>query len=151
MRRPAGRWRKWATPGREPYRGRLRLRLARRKIAAMASNRDLASTAPANRWTGIHAYLRPLRRRSGWRRRLSARPKRDPDRPNALLATVPFVALAIGLAMITVAIVTLAWPGQYREQMRPQAKPQEAKLGTAPPGWIDGYAARVGGGANSRS
>ena len=118
------------------------------QIEAMASNRDFAGTAPAGRWTGIHAYLRPLRRRSGWRRRLSARPEREPDQPSALLSTIPFVALAIGLGLLTIVIVTLAWPGQYREQMRQQASAGQRELGTAPPGWIDGYADAGGRPAN---
>ena len=117
----------------------------------MADMEELAPPAKAARWTGINAYLRPLRRRSGWRRRLSARPGREPDRPNALLGMIPFVALAIGLALITVAIVSLAWPGQYRELMRPQAKVEPAKLGTAPPGWIDGDEGGRDGAAPGRS
>ena len=112
-------------------------------IRAMANKQDFAPTAPASRWTGIHAYLRPLRRRSGWRRRLSARPVHEPERPNALLSTIPFVALAIGLGLITIVIVTLAWPGQYREQMKPQVRAEQPRPGTAAPGWIDGYRAEA--------
>ena len=103
----------------------------------MASKEDLTDLAPPSRWTGIAAYLRPLRSRSAARRRLSARlAEREPQ--HALLSTLPYVALTIGLGLITIAIVTLAVPGQYREATRPEVTAEPAKLGTAPPGWIDG-------------
>ena len=93
--------------------------------------------AAASRWTGIRAYLRPLRSRSAARRRLSAR-LADPEPPRVLLSTLPYVAVIIGLALITIAIVSLAVPGQYRETTRPAVTAEPARPGTAPPGWIDG-------------
>lgn len=106
----------------------------------MANPQDPSRPAPRRRWTGIDAYLRPLRRRSAARRRLSARlDPHDEDR-SELLATLPFVALALALALFTLVIVSLAWPGQYRA--RPQAKAEAPVPGTAPPGWIDGRALR---------
>lgn len=106
----------------------------------MANKEDLSRSRPARSWTGIDIYLRPLRRRSAARRRLSARLPGDPDRPRDLLGALPFVALTLGLALITLIIFSLAWPGQYRERMRPdpQAEARPAEPGTAPPGWIDG-------------
>lgn len=104
----------------------------------MANKEDLARPLPSTRWTGIGAYLRPLRRRSASRRRLSARLDDHREDRHELLTTLPFVALAIGLAIITLTIVSLAWPGQYREQSKAQLEAQSPMPGTAPPGWIDG-------------
>ena len=101
----------------------------------MANKEDVASSG---RWTAIGTYLRPLHRRSGSRRRLSARPRREPEGPHALLSTIPYVALAIGLALVTIIIASLARPGQYRERTRPPVESAAAsEPGTAPPGWID--------------
>lgn len=104
----------------------------------MANKEDLSRTAPPRRWTAIDAYLRPLRRRSAARRRLSARLDPHHEDRHELLANLPFVALAIALAVFTLVIVGLAWPGQYREQTRPEVKAEAPVPGTAPPGWIDG-------------
>lgn len=96
-----------------------------------------APVQPA-RWERIDDYLRPLRRRgSAWRRRLSARlpDHREPGHP--ILAALPFVGLLIGLAIMSVIIFSLAWPGNHGER-GPRAASQPAELGTAPPGWIDG-------------
>lgn len=103
----------------------------------MAEQDNRPRHADVSRWTGIAAYLRPLRSRSAARRRLSARlDEREPQ--HALLSTLPYAALIIGLGLITVAIVTLAVPGQYREATRPAVTAEPARPGTAPPGWIDG-------------
>ena len=90
------------------------------------------------KWERIDDYLRPIRRRgSAWRRGLSARLDHDEQPDRALLSTLPFVALLGGLALVSVIIFGLAWPGNYQEQARPKGEPA-AKLGTAPPGWIEG-------------
>lgn len=104
----------------------------------MADKEDLSRTGATSQWTAIDTYLRPLRRRSAWRRRLSARVGEPSGERYALSATLPFVALAIALGVITLAIVSLAWPGRYSERTKAPARAAASELGTAPPGWIDG-------------
>lgn len=103
-------------------------------IRIVADKQDIARERAAQRWTRIDPYLRSIRRRRG----LSARPHHDPERPRALLNTLPFVALAFGLALMTVIIVSLAWPGRSRDHAPLKAQAEQPEPGTAPPGWIDG-------------
>lgn len=108
-------------------------------VEAMSDKEDLAPPAPppARSWTSIDSYLwGARRRRSAASRGRSAKPARPPDPPRAMLSTLPFILLILGLAAITVAIVMLAWPGANRQPDRPPA-PQTAEPGRAAPGWLE--------------
>ncbi len=54
-----------------------------------------------------------------------------------MLDIVPYVALMLGLAVLAVAIIVLAWPGRTVPQPVPTREPVEVEIGTAPKGWID--------------
>ena len=43
----------------------------------------------------------------------------------------------IGLAVLAVAIIVLAWPGRPAPQPAQPREPIEVEIGTAPKGWID--------------
>lgn len=53
-----------------------------------------------------------------------------------LLDIVPHAVLMLGLAVLALAIIVLAWPG--RTSTRGPASPVPAEVGNAPKGWIDG-------------
>lgn len=93
------------------------------------------TSAPPRRarsWTRIDDYLH-RRSRSAARRRRSARPAQDAEPPRFLLSMLPFIALLIGLAVMTVAIFAAAWPGgDVRSERAADAQPRP---GTAEPGW----------------
>ena len=115
-----------------PWQRWLRGGSAAPKLAGVNDNEPSLRTGPA-RWVRIDHYLvsLALARRSRQRR---LRPRSEPEAPRALLSTLPFVALLLGLAVVAFAVIVAAWPG--RERQRPPA-PQERELGRAPPGWLD--------------
>ena len=93
----------------------------------------------ARAWTRPEDYWPPRRpRRSGKSPVRLYRPppsdeRRGKTRP--LLELVPYAALMFGLAILAIAIITLAWPGRMASQR--QQNPVAAEVGTAPKGWID--------------
>lgn len=90
-------------------------------------------------WTRPEDYWPPRRparlRRTG---RLLGRQNGDQGQlqkePRLLLTTIPYVVLMVCLAVLTVAIMFVAWPGN-RQTAEP-AKPAAAEVGTAPKGWL---------------
>lgn len=94
----------------------------------------------ARAWTRPEDYWPPrrLRRTS----RYASRPlgqitlPEPAEEPRPLLDIVPYAVLMIGLALLALAIIVLAWPG--REAAQPKApEPVVTEVGTAPKGWID--------------
>jgi hypothetical protein len=92
--------------------------------------------APAARkWTRPDEYVEALiRRRSSRGGRHSPRLRTEPETPRLLLSTVPFLALLGALAVLSVAIMFLAWPG--REPQPPPRKAAEVERGVAQRGWF---------------
>ena len=92
-------------------------------------------------WTRPEDYWPPRRsRRSGRSSYRSFQPAAANDdeatEPRPLLDIVPYVALMLGLAVLAVAIIALAWPGRTVPQPAPTREPVEVEIGTAPKGWI---------------
>jgi len=90
---------------------------------------------PTGAWTRVEDYLGALARRRAARRRHEPGPRTQPEDPKLSLSTLPFLALLIALAVLTVGIAVAAWPGRSHEP--PRAEPAR-EIGTAPPGWLDG-------------
>ena len=92
-------------------------------------------TRSASGWTSVENYVVALaRRRSARRRRETGKPPvTGPGDPHVTLGTMPFLAMMAALALLVVAIASLAWP--VHEQPRQRAA--EKELGTAPPGWME--------------
>jgi hypothetical protein len=95
----------------------------------------------ARAWTRPQDYWPPRRpRRSAGDAVQRYRPppsdqRRGETRP--LLELVPYAALMIGLAVLAIAIMVLAWPGRSVTANQRQEKPVTVEVGTAPKGWID--------------
>lgn len=96
--------------------------------------RDGLTESPAERWTRPEEYLGAMARKRGFRRGRRPRDRTEPETPRMFLSTVPFVALMMLLAVLTVGIVIIAFPGT-----QPPLKPQQVaqkELGFAPKGWF---------------
>lgn len=95
----------------------------------------------ARAWTRPEDYWPPRRsarsrRQAQQRSRLVAIDRGDPtDSPRPLLGIVPYFLLMVGLGILAVAIMAVAWPGN-RLPIAPQS-PATAEIGTAPKGWMD--------------
>ena len=84
-------------------------------------------------WTSVEGYLVALARRRTERHKREGRPPRRMDaNVPATIGTIPFIVFMMALALLVVAIASLAWPSG--EQPRPRPVTQE--IGTAPPGWL---------------
>jgi hypothetical protein len=81
-------------------------------------------------WTQIEAYLRPMRRPRP--RVLEVRTQ--PERPCALLTTLPFAVLLLGFMIMSISIAFVAWPGSQAEIAAPV--PRGHETGFAPKGWF---------------
>ena len=78
----------------------------------MAKDKDLAPATDRS-WTRIEGYVTALkRRRIAARRRSKLEPRTEPQRPDFILSTLPFIALAVALAVIAAGVIALAWPGR---------------------------------------
>ena len=75
------------------------------------------------------------RRSAATRRRNAARGRGDPtDKPRLSLGIIPFMLLILGMGVLAVAIMVVAWPG--RRGQYPARPTPAAEVGTAAPGWI---------------
>lgn len=94
----------------------------------------LAPPPPARAWTRIDDYLVHMRRRdAASRRRTLLQPRTEPETPRFMLSTFPFVALIAVFAVMTIAMMIVAWPG--KEQPVGQ-RTRAHEIGTAPKGWF---------------
>jgi hypothetical protein len=105
----------------------------------MDNRDDLAPPPRAQGWASIDRYLWGARRRGSAARRhhRSAKPAHEREPERAWLATLPFLVLIAALAIITIAIVSLARPGALRSQAAEPPPQQQAEQGRAAPGWLD--------------
>ena len=100
------------------------------------------SAGAQGRWTRLEDYLdlRRLRRRTAATLNRRMRPRNAPPLPHWAISTLPFMLLMTGLGAMALWIMFFVASGLG--QPTPEPKPQPSKLGTAPPGWIDGTAGR---------
>ena len=100
----------------------------------MKEKERVASPAPGRPWTRAEDYLAGLAFRRRSRRPSGERIRTEPERPLALLSTVPFYAVIGLLAVLAVAIMIVAFPGA-----QPQQKPKQVaarEQGVAQRGWL---------------
>ena len=96
--------------------------------------RDGLTESPADRWTRPDDYLGAMARKRGFRRSRHPGDRTQPESPRLFLSTFPFLALMALLAILTVGIVVVAFPGS-----QPELKPApvaEREPGVAPKGWF---------------
>ena len=74
-----------------------------------------------------------LARRRSYRKAREEKPRTQPAVPRPLLSTVPFAAVLAVLAILTVAIILIAFPGAQLAQ-KPKQQPVHEQ-GVAPRGW----------------
>jgi hypothetical protein len=85
-------------------------------------------------WTQPGAYIESLARRRTFRRKRGEKPRTQPESPRVLLSTAPFLILLCLMAVVTVGIFVLAFPGS-----QPQPKPKQVaakQQGVAERGWL---------------
>jgi hypothetical protein len=94
----------------------------------------VASPAPGASWTRPDAYIGALARKRSYRHARKDRPRSRPVSPRPSLSTLPFAAILAVLAILAVAIMIVAFPGN-----QPVSKPARApahEQGVAPRGWL---------------
>ena len=101
----------------------------------MAHKDDVAAARAARSWTKPDEYRASLARRRTARRAREPGPRTQPEAPRFALSTLPFLALMIGLAVLTIAIFAAAWPGGGETQ-RAAAARETNEVGTARKGWF---------------
>jgi hypothetical protein len=87
----------------------------------------------ARAWTEPAAYIESLARRRTFRRSRGEKPRTQPEPPRVLLSTAPFIALLALLAVVTIGIMVLAFPGS---QPHSQPKQVAREKGVAQRGWL---------------
>ena len=100
----------------------------------MKDTEKLASGAPRPAWTRPDDYLAAMALKRSFRRARGDKPRTQPESPRPLLSTVPFLILIGLLAILAVAIMVTAFPGN-----QPQQRPQQAaapEQGVAQRGWF---------------
>ena len=97
--------------------------------------KERVTESPARRsWTEPDAYVEALARRRTFRRSHREKERTQPESPRFALSTLPFLVLLLALAVLSVAIMFLAWP-----RAQPEPKPQQVakEQGVAPKGWLE--------------
>jgi hypothetical protein len=88
----------------------------------------------ARGWTRPDAYIGALARKRSFRRAHAGKRRTQPESPRMMLSTLPFLALLGLLAILAVAIMIIAFPGN-----QPPPKPQQVaakEQGRAERGWF---------------
>jgi hypothetical protein len=93
---------------------------------------DIAPFESRN-WTRPEEYISALARRRTARKSRESKPRTEPEVPRLLLSTLPFFALLLAMAVLTTAIMVIAWPGS---QPQPRPKLAQHEEGFAPKGWF---------------
>lgn len=100
----------------------------------MGDLQRLFGVRPARQWTRPETYVSAIARKRRFRRAHADRPRTQPERPQLMLSTLPFLALFAFLAVLAVAIMVMAYPGN-RPAPRPHAAAKPER-GIAQPGWF---------------
>ncbi len=97
--------------------------------------KDKGDVAPyeSRSWTRPEDYLGAMARRRTARKKREPLPRTQPEAPRLLLSTLPFFALLAAMAVLTVAIMVVAWPGN---QPHVQPRPVQHEEGVAAKGWF---------------
>jgi hypothetical protein len=98
----------------------------------MKNKGDVAPYESRN-WTRPEDYLGAMARRRTARKKREGKPRTQPESPRLMLSTLPFFALLAAMAVLTVAIMVVAWPGS-QPQVQPQ--PVQHEQGVAAKGWF---------------
>jgi hypothetical protein len=98
----------------------------------MKGKGDLAPPRPGEAWTRPEDYFVALARRRTARKAREPGQRTQPEAPRFLLSTLPFLVLFVALAVISVGIIVMAWPGS---QPQPRPKLVEREQGVAAKGW----------------
>ena len=99
----------------------------------MGKGTDSAAPTAEKRWTRAEDYVAAMARRRTARRNRAAMPRTQPESPQLLLSTLPFLVLMTAMLVITVGIVSLAWPGTSQPTAQ---RPAVHEVGTAAKGWF---------------
>ena len=92
------------------------------------------TTSPRESWTRPDTYIGAMARKRSYRKAREDKPRSQPVAPQAWLSTIPFAAILAVLAILTAAIIFVAFPGA---QPTPKAEqPVAHQQGIAPPGWF---------------
>lgn len=99
-----------------------------------AMKRHGVTESPESKWTRPEDYLVAMARKRTFRRGRRMRDRTEPESPQLLLSTIPFLMLIGLLGVLAVAIMFLALPGGHPQ---PTAVPvAHRELGVAPKGWF---------------
>lgn len=99
----------------------------------MKNKEELAPPKSTRAWIRPDDYVVALAQRRTARRKRKAGPRTQTDEPHFLLSTLPFLILMAALLVITVGIVSAAWPG---DQPQPQPRLAAHEQGVAAKGWF---------------
>lgn len=92
--------------------------------------------SPDDRWTRPEDYLGAMARKRTFRRGRRMRDRTEPESPQLLLSTIPFLALISLLGVLAVAIMIAALPGSHPAPKPAAAPVAREQLGVAPKGWF---------------
>lgn len=91
--------------------------------------------SPTGKWTHADDYIGAMARKRTFRRgRRRVKERTEPESPQLLLSTIPFLALIGLLAVLAVAIMFIALPRSHPQQRAAQVVQKEQ--GVAPKGWF---------------
>ena len=103
-------------------------------LRLMGDLQRLFGVKPTRPWTKPDSYVEAMARKRRFRRAHATRPRTQPERPRLMLSTLPFLAVFTLLAIMAVAIMIIAYPGnQPSRQPHAAAQPER---GVAAPGWF---------------
>ena len=109
-------------------------RKSRRTYYCVKEKQKLVNPEPGGAWTRPETYVGTLVRTRSFRRAHREQPRTEPERARLLLSTVPFVVVIGLLAVLAVAIMILAFPGN-----QPRPRPKQLAVherGVAERGWF---------------
>ncbi len=96
--------------------------------------KDGVDVQQSGAWTRPDAYLVALATKRSFRRAKQEPQRTQPERPRLMLSTLPFLVLIAFLAILSVAIMVIAFPGNQPRQRSRQEPAREQ--GVAPRGWF---------------
>jgi len=98
-------------------------------------NKGEVAPTESHDWTRPEDYIGAMARRRTERKKREPRLSRtQPEAPRLLLSTLPFLLLIAALAVLAVAIMVTAWPGN---RPQPKNRPPAHEQGYAAKGWFD--------------